>query len=232
MIPMMNKSVLASTPQWVVFLLVLGLSAASAAEKKDRAELRFAAMAAPAGLGKLVMVREEVRSAPFELPVNFLSEAQASPARIFRLELEDREKAALCTVTLPAEGDAFVILLVPGLDSVFDAVVIPARSETFRPGDYYLHNVSKKPVMGRVGTTRFTITSREGKVVRPKGARDGRFYDVILGVRENESSRVISESRWPTSNHNRTYVFFFDNPQRNDIDFRAIDEFVAPREDR
>ena len=29
---------------------------------------------------------------------------------------------------------------------------------------------------------------------------------------------------------NRTCVFFFDNPQRNDIDFRAVDEFVPPRQ--
>lgn len=193
-------------------------------------EVRLAAQAAPKNLGPLVLATEETRSAAFDLPLNHLSEPIAAPGRIFRIELA-ANPTPLATITLPETGRSFVILLVPGAESGFEAVVIPARNGTFRPGDYYCHNTSNKPVLGKVGTTKFVLPPRTGEVVRPQGAREGRFYDVTLGVREGEGSRVISTSRWPVGNQMRTYVFFFDNPKRGDVDFRAIDEFVPPEEE-
>jgi hypothetical protein len=221
--PLPNPQWFARRVLWCLLALVLPCSAAPT---KD-IEVRFAAQAKPARLGDLVMVTEEVRSDPFSLPVNNLTDPQVAPARAFRLEMEGKE-GALATVILPETGTRFIILLVPGVKSVFDAVVIAARDGSFRPGDFYLHNVSKKQILGMVGTTRFTIPSRKGQVVRPKGAREERFYDVTLGVREEPQPRVISTSRWPVNTQMRTYVFFFDNPKRGDVDFRAIDEFVPP----
>ena len=215
--------------QTLCFLLT-GLLCAASAQSRKPLEVRFAAQAKPSKLDDLVMVGEEARSDPFALPINYLTEPQEAPARVFRLEMEGKEQA-LATVKLPEEGNEFIVLLVPGVESVFEPVVIPARSSSFRPGDFYLHNVSKKPVLGKVGTTQFTIKPRSGEVVRPKGAREERFYDVIIGVQEKPKPRVISTSRWPLNANMRTYVFFFDNPKRGDVDFRAIDEFVPPEKD-
>jgi hypothetical protein len=214
---------------WWALGVLLFIAPVCGQEKGKEVELRFAAQAAPAELGKLVMVAGEIRSTPFELPVNHLSEAQAAPARVVTLERETKP-GALARIQLPEEGDAFIVLLIPGVKSTFDPVVLPAKSDTFRPGDFYAYNASKKPVMGQVGTSSFGLRSREGQVVRPAGAREGRFYDVLLGVREDSKNRVISTSRWPVSTTMRTYVFFFDNPKRGDIDFRAIDEFVPADE--
>jgi len=210
---------------------ILGVVVPAAAASGRKIEVRFAAQTAPPQLGDLVMTTEEARSDPFALPLNHLSEPQTAPGRAFRLE-PAAKPLVLCTVTLPAAGNDFVILLVPAGKSGFEPVVIPARDATFRPGDYYLHNVSRKPVLGKVGTTKFVIPPRHGQVVRPQGAREGRFYDVLLGVSEGERSRVISASRWPVGNQMRTYVFFFDNPTRKDVDFRAIDEFVPTENTR
>lgn len=205
----------------------LGAALLSAAGGKI--EVRFAAQTAPPKLGELVMTTDDSRSAPFALPLNHLSEPQTAPGRAFRLEMEEKP-TVLATVTLPAAGNDFVILLVPGVKSGFEPVVVPARDGSFRPGDYYLHNVSRESVLGQVGTTKFVIPPRKGQVVRPRGAREGRFYDVSLGVREGNKPRVISTSRWPVGKQMRTYVFFFDNPKRKDVDFRAIDEFVPSGE--
>jgi hypothetical protein len=210
-----------------LLLFLLGLANAWAAGPARKLELRFAAQDVPGGLGSLVMVSGDARSDPFNLPVNFLSDPQVAPARVFRLEQADNPRV-LASITLPEDGQAFIILLVPGTESVFEPVVIPARGNSFRPGDYYLHNTSRLPVLGQVGSVKFVIPPRTGRVVRPKGAREERFYDVILGVREKKEDRVISTSRWPLAPQMRTYVFFFDNPKRGDVDFRAIDEFVPP----
>ena len=213
---------------WLLPVL-LSIANASAQQDRDSIKIRFTAQARPADLGQLVMVaaaeEEERRSAAFNLPVNHLTEPQTAPGRLFRLEPE-RQAELLAEVRLPETGNDFVVLLVPGEDSPYEAVVIPYRGQGFRPGDYYLHNVSGLPVLGRVGATEFVIAPRSGRVVRPTGARDERFYDVLLGVREGNASRAISQSRWPVATHTRTYVFFFDDPVRRDVGFRAVDEFV------
>lgn len=214
-------------------LLVAAVCLASAGpalgQGPGQAKVRYVAQSAPKDLGPLLMVAaEDVRSDPFDLPLNFLSDPLAAPARTFEL-MAQAKPVALARVALPAEGDAFIILLVPSKKAGFEPVIIPDGNDSFRPGDFYVHNVSSLPIGGKVGTTELMIPSRTGKVVRPKGARENRFYDVLIGVKENGRSRLVTSSRWPVNEQMRTYVFFFDNPVRKDVDFRAVDEFVPPK---
>lgn len=192
---------------WTLAGVMLAFAGRGAAAEADGVELRFAAQAVPRGLGKVAMVAGEARSEPFELPVNFLSPAAPAPARAFHLEREGKP-GSLGTVRLPEEGDAFIVLLVPGLESPFEAVVIRDRGEGFRPGDYYVHNTSKKMVLGKVGNSSFVVPARQGRVVRPGGAREGRFYEVALGVREGSENRMISVfdvklAKWPALSNRR-----------------------------
>jgi len=211
--------------RFILAILTTALLSASAEAKNI--EVRFAALSVPPNLGEILMTTSEIRSDSFVLPLNHLSAAQTAPARVFRLEPKDKP-AVLASVTLPEAGDDFIILLIPGMEKNFEAVVIPAKDDSFRPGDYYVHNVTKNEVsvLGLVGTTKFIVPPRKGKIVRPAGAREEGFYDVTLGVREGDSSRVISSSRWPVGKRMRTYIFFFDNPRSDGIAFRAVDEFV------
>jgi hypothetical protein len=216
---------------WGLFgggLLALG-SATAQEDAGEPAEIRFAAQAAPRNLGDLVMVAGEERSEPFELPVNHLSEPQTAPARVVGL-VRENQPGVLTTIRLPAEGEAFIVLLVPGTETPFEPVVLPAAEDKFRPGDYYVHNISKKRVIGKVGSVTFTVPPRSGRIVKPKGAVEDRYYNVLLGVVDGGQKKPISTSRWPLSPRMRTYLFFFDNPTRGDVDFRAIDEFVPAQE--
>jgi hypothetical protein len=217
-------------PYLALSLSLLSSVDAQSGRKKD-VEVRYVAQAAPKNLGKLVMAAEEgLRSEPFILPLNNLSDRFVVPARAYRLEMEEKT-LPLASVTLPAEGNDFIILLVPALKGGFEPIVIANDGVSFRPGDFYVHNVSQATVVGKVGTTDFSVGKRTGRVVRPKGARENRFYDVLIGVRDDEGVRVISSSRWPVQPQMRTYVFFFDDPRRGRVDFRAVDEFVPPKEE-
>lgn len=210
----------------LVLMLVVLLTAPLMAQRGDeRIDVRFVAQAAPSALGQVVMVAGETVSEGFTLPLHHLTEPQRAPGRSFGLARE-QSGTPLATVTLPDEGDDFVVLLVVGAGSSYEAVVIPYRSENFRPGDFYLHNVSRRPVLGRVGSLEFNLNPRQGRVLRPAGARDGRLYDVTLAIRDGEGVRPLSQSRWPVATHTRTYVFFYHDPVRNDVSFRAVDEFV------
>lgn len=199
--------------------------------KKEEVAVRYVAQVVPRNLGTLVMAAPEDRvSDPFELSQNNLSEPLMAPARAFSLRTTEKS-IELAKIALPEGGRNFIVLLVPAKEGGFEPVIIPDDGQKFKPGDFYLHNVSGKPIMSRVGTTEVVVPNRSGKVVRPKGAREGRFYDVLIGVKEQTGARVISSSRWPLQEQMRTYVFFFNNPKRGDVDFRAVDEFVPPKDD-
>jgi hypothetical protein len=208
-----------------ILLLALLVLPLGAQQKSDKILVRFVAQQLPPGVGKLVMVAGDERSDAFDLPVNHLSDRLAAPARGFAIQPEDKA-LALAKVALPEPGREFIVLLVVGDQPGFTPVVLPAKDLSFRPGDTYLHNVSKRTIVGVVGTSKFTLPPKKGTVVRPAGARDERFYDVAFGVREGEGTRVISTTRWPVDERVRSYVFFFENPARRDVDFRAVDEFV------
>ena len=50
----------------------------------------------------------------------------------------------------------------------------------------------------------------------------------MLGVREAGENRVIKSMKWPSSKTTRNYVFFFVDPVKGRITYRAVDEFLEP----
>ncbi|MBK1827771.1 hypothetical protein [Haloferula rosea] len=189
--------------------------------------VRFLAERVPKELGSVSMFAEEARSEPFSLPTNHLSQAQPAPGRRFVLRPEGKEMT-VAKVALPEDGKSFIVLLLPSRKAGYETVVIRDDAPNFRPGDVYVHNNASKTVLGYVGSTKFTIAPAQGKSIRPEGARDEGFYDVGFGVREKAGDRALSKTRWPVEEQIRSYVFFFMNPETQRVDFRAVDEFVAP----
>ncbi len=206
-------------------LLLASLSPHALAAKL---EIRFLAERVPADLGPVCLATEDARSDPFTMPMNNLSAPQTPPARLFNI-VSVEKGGSLTTVKLPEEGDSFIALLVklPG-QAGYSPVVMPYRNPKFKVGDIYFLNLADKSVLGYVGTTKFILEAGKSEVVTPGGAREAKFYDVGLGVREEEGDRLLATTRWPESKHMRYYVFFFMDPKTNQITFRGVDEFVAP----
>jgi hypothetical protein len=209
-------------------LLVSGILSAQEQEASGL-QARFVAQNLPQGLAEVIATAAdeegEKTSEPFLIPKNNLSERFEMPGRAFTLKSQAGGKL-LSKISLPEKGRDFIILLVPGRESLFRAIVLDSKNPGFRPGDFYLLNSSQETVVAKVGTTQSMVPSNDGEVVSPEGAVDERYYNVLLGVREGNGARTISSSRWPVSQRMRTYVFFFDHPQSKEIDFRAVDEFV------
>ena len=187
--------------------------------------MRFLAERAPADLGQILLASAEARSDPFDLPVNNLSTPQKPPARLFSVWSVSKN-VSLAAVTLPEEGNSFIVLLLPSSKGGYSPVVMRAGDPKFRPGDIYFHNLTDKTVLGYVGTAKFVLPATQGTIVRPTGARAEKFYDVGLGVREEEGDRVLAKTRWPEDPLTRFYVFFYVNPETKRIAYRAVDEFV------
>jgi hypothetical protein len=213
----MNRSLLSA------LLLFIPLCAAA---REGKVEVRFLAERIPENLGQITLVAEETRSTPFDLPMNNLSPPQTAPARVFSVFSVDH-KRSLATVSLPEQGDSFVALLIPSPKGGYTPVVMPYDNPKFRPGDIYFHNLADKTVLGFVGSAKFTLPARQATVLTPKGAREEKFYDVGLGVREKEGDRVLATTRWPEDKLTRFYVFFYIDPAHGRIAYRAVDEFVG-----
>lgn len=64
----------------------------------------------------------------------------------------------------------------------------------------------------------------------PTGFGDAKFYHAMLGVREADGDKVIKSMKWPSSKTMRNYVFFYFDPVRKRITYRAVDEFVSKPE--
>jgi hypothetical protein len=207
-------------------LLFSALASAQEAPKGGDLKVRFLAERTPKDLGQVLMATDKAKSTPFDLPVNNLSEPQAAPARVFAVKPADKD-ISLANVTLPEAGKSFIVLLVPAATG-YKPVVIAAEDPAFKPGDVYFYNHGDKPVLGYVGTATFVLQPGKGQVLTPKGAKEGKFYDVGFGVREKEGDRALSTTRWPVDDKIRSYVFFFMNPTTKRLDFRAVDEFVTP----
>jgi hypothetical protein len=200
-----------------------------AQEDASGLQARFVAQNLPRGLSEVVAVtageEENKTSDPFVIPKNNLSKRFEMPGRVFVLQSKAGAKP-LSKIALPEKGHDFIILLVPGEKSLFRAIVLDSQNTAFRPGDYYFLNSSQETVVAKVGTTQSMVPPGEGEVVRPQGAVDERYFNVLLGVREGNGARPLSTSRWPLSERLRTYVFFFDNAKSKKVDFRAVDEFI------
>lgn len=214
----------------LISLFVFSTAVFGAPMKKGEVEVRLLAERIPKNLGKILLATKEARSDPFDLPMNNLSKPQKPPARLFSIWSVDRN-ASIATVKLPEDGKSFIILLLPDSKPGYKPVIIPFRDPNFRAGDIYFYNNANKPVMGVLGTTKFSLNPNAGKVVRPRGFGNERYYHAILGVREGTKNKVIKSMKWPSSKITRNYVFFYVDPDRKRITYRAVDEFIMPRKD-
>lgn len=209
-----------------LLLCILLLFPLCAEAKKGAVEVRLLAERAPADLGQIALAAGDLRSKPFDLPVNNLSAPQKPPARVFSVWSVDRN-ISLATIKLPEEGDSFIALLITSPKG-YIPVVMRYDDPKFRPGDIYFHNLADKTVLGFVGTAKFVLAAGQSLILTPKGARNEKFYDIGLGVREKEGDRVLATTRWPEDKLSRFYVFFYVDPQTKRITYRGVDEFVEP----
>lgn len=212
-------------------LLILTAGSAVPVAAQERAtetnpHVRFLAERAPGNIGEVVLAAGEVRTEPFGLTLNNLTPVQPAPARTFTVRAVEKN-VDLARIQLPDQGKSFIVLLIPA-EAGYKPVILSASDPAFRPGDVYLYNHADKPVIGYVGSARFLLAPQKGQTLRPAGAKQNAYYDVGFGVREQEGDRALSTTRWPVDDKIRSYVFFFVNPRTQRIDFRAVDEFVAP----
>lgn len=211
---------------WLMLGLLSWLAHGVGMATGSGASLRFLAERTPDHLGEVNLVAGAIQTPAFALFTDHLSESVTAPARTMLLRLKDKP-VTLAELALPPAGESFIVLLIPNPRGGYLPVVMPAHDPTFRGGDVYFYNHAPKPVFGHVGSSLFRLKPGEGVRLRPAGAHEDTFYDVGFAVSEDHGDRVLRSIRWPVVTRSRSYVFFYHDPLRNRIDYRAVDEFIS-----
>jgi hypothetical protein len=196
-----------------LFLLLLS-SCGLAAGEKSQPRVRFLAESATTPVVQVVVTAGEKRSVDFDLAVNYLSKPIETPGRSFQLRGKQPDEV-IANIQLPETGNDFVSLLVPSKNGDYKAIVIPTDEDGFQAGAYYLYNHSDQTVTGSIGTSKFVITPGKGQILKPEGAGDNPFYDVVFAVRQITNNREFSPI-----DSNRKY-------NRSFLDYINILKFVA-----
>ena len=215
----------------ILISIFLSFAGGQATAAEENVEVRFLAQVLPEGLGQVVLANAEMRSDPFDLPMNNLSPPQEPPARLFSV-WSMGQNVSVASVKLPDEGKSFIVLLLRSPEGGYEPVVMPAENPNFKGGDVYFYNNANKPVLGVLGTAKFSLSPGKGTVVTPRGFGQQRYYHAMLGVKEADGNRVIKSMKWPSSKMTRNYVFFYVDPTKKRISFRAVDEFIIPKENQ
>ena len=192
---------------------------------KGEVKVRLLAERIPNNLGKVVLANEKIRSDPFDLPMNNLSPPQNPPARIFNVWSVDKN-ISIASVKLPEEGESFLVILIPSENGTYIPSVMPFDNPNFKAGDVYFFNNTNKLVLALLGTSKLALASGKSAVVTPSGFGDEKYYYTMLGVREADGDKVIKSMKWPSSKTMRNYVFFYVDPSKQRITYRAVDEFM------
>ena len=211
-----------------VLALCLGSNTLWSQDKGTKVKVRFLAERIPRDLGQVVLANTEMRSDPFDLPMNNLSKQQEPPARVFSVWSIDKN-VSIANVKLPEEGNAFIALLLRSSKGGYNVIVMPDENSSFKGGDVYFFNNANKPVLGVLGKSKFALAPGKSTIVTPRGGESDRYYHVMLGVKEKEGNKVIKSMKWPSSKTMRNYVFFYVDPKKKRVTFRAVDEFIVPK---
>ncbi|MBT8044112.1 MAG: hypothetical protein KJO79_04100 [Verrucomicrobiae bacterium] len=210
----------------IIFLVPISAFAQKA--EQGNVEVRLLAERIPKNLGKVVLANKETRSDPFDLPMNNLSAPQKPPGRVFSVWAMDRNES-IAAVRLPEDGNSFVVLLLVDHQKGYRPVVMPMNRANFKGGDIYFYNNTNKTVLGVVGKAKFSLRPGRDTVVTPRGFGNKRYYHVMLGVKQAGGNKVIKSMKWPSSKMTRNYVFFYNDPVRKRVSYRAVDEFILPK---
>ena len=196
------------------------------APKKGAIQVKFLAEQVPAGMGQVYLAMDKLKSKPFVLPTNNLSQPVGVAVRDLVLRTETKD-LPLASITLPGEGKAFAVVLVAAKPSGYKAIVVRSDDPGFRAGDVYFINRSARQVQGRLGSTQIMLEPGTVTKSRPASPKQNSYYDVAFASREDDGWKIISQSRWPVDNQVRSYVFFFTSADGR-TRFRSVDDYILP----
>lgn len=203
--------------------------------------IRFTAFNLPANTSHNFAVRSgDAVSESFSIPTSGFSTGVGVDDRQFELGLSIPVPSAdggppmvaftpLQQITLPAEGQAFLALLLPTADGKLQTTVIRADDPAFKTGDIQFFNLGAEPIAVRMdGDSRILVAPYSHTRTSPPQKEKAETYQVEFYVRQQDNTiQLFGATRWRATPRQRGFVFFFPDPQHNRYAWRSISEFPS-----
>ena len=183
--------------------------------------LRLLACEQTPELAKIRLETKDSKSEAIDLPSSGFSEPMAVAARSVAVMAPDND-VPLCSITLPAEGRSFAVVLAQENPVGFVPFVVRLDDDSFKAGDYFFINRSAKSVVLKLGATELVLEAGAATKSRPTEAGENHYYNVTMSERGDAADKPIATTRWPVANSNRSYVIFLTGPNGKTI-YRGVD---------
>ena len=175
------------------------------------------------------------KSQPLFIPTGNLSHPVLVPQRNITLSLlpqgEEKIGRIVAQAKLPQTGRSFLILLVPiKQQQKYLCRIVRLDDPAFRKGQICFFNLSKLPVIGKLGNKIFKVPPSKISIAKPTPQADLPYYEVRLFYKHGNKTRSLANTRWPYDDRSRSYIFFFSKGER--LTYRAIDEVLHTPKDR
>ena len=204
--------------------LILPLSAPMAQGAEKGITLRLLACAVTKEPAKVFLQTKDSKSEGFDLPSSAFSEPVAVFARSVELKAPDND-VPLCSITLPAEGKSFAVLLAQEKPAGFVPTVVRTDDASFKAGDYYFINRSANTVVLKLGGTEVVLEAGNAVKSRPTEPVHNHYYNITMSSRSDSGDKIFASTRWPVATNIRSYIVFLTG-SGGKTSYRAVDEFV------
>lgn len=172
---------------------------------------------------KVLLEAKDSKSEVIDLSSSGFSAPMAVAARSVAVMAPDNE-VPLCSITLPAEGKSFAVLLAQEKPDAWIPFVVRLDDDSFKAGDYFI-NRSAKTVVLKLGGTEVILEAGKGVKSRPTEPVHNHHYNITMSDRSDAGDKVFASTRWLAENGNRSYVIFLTGSNGRTT-YRSVDQSV------
>jgi hypothetical protein len=211
----------------LLFLAAISLPlSALPAQSADKPEtgivLRLLGCEVTKELPKVFLETEDSKSEVFDLPSSAFTAPMPVSGRVVALKAPGND-VPLSNIKLPDQGDSFAVLLAPQEPTGFVPTVVRLDDDSFKPGDYYFINCSRKTVVLKLGGTEVVVEAGNAVTSHPTDPVHNHHYIVTMSTRGDSADKIFASTRWPLNQPKRAFVIFFTQPNGR-VTYRAVDE--------
>ncbi len=210
------------------FFLISACFASSftAATESNSADVRALLLFAGGPVIKLRPLTGTVLGDAVQIGARGLSDPFHPTTREFSLAVIDAKQEsgfrAVASVSLPAEGKDFILLLEPAGET-YKVHVVNGKDSRFGADCVLFFNASDITLGATLGASKVLIKPRVAVFAKAPPRGEKPYYQVTFYQPDDGQARTFANTRWPHRDKGRCYIFFYRS-QAGRLTYQAVDE--------
>lgn len=131
------------------------------------------------------------------------------------------------TKSIPSSNQ--LILLIRKGKNMADGVEVRTIANDlseFGGGKFLFMNAAKVDIAGDAGGEKFALRPDAHTIVKPKPDPGGGLFQATFAFRRDDKPQPFFSSRWPVSDKTRGFIFFYHDPNTQQLRMHSIRDFL------